>query len=513
MKLPSGEYFIYLRKSRADLEAEARGEGETLAKHRKALFRLAREKGINVTQVYEEIVSGESLFHRPQMLKLLEDMETNAPKGVLVMDMDRLGRGNMQEQGLILDTFRRHNVLIVTPAKTYDLNDESDELMTEIQTLFARQELRMITRRMQRGRVASVEEGNYIGTRPPYGYLIHQEGRERFLVPHPEQAPIVKQIFQWYANEEIGASKIAARLNEMGIRTYTGRTWTSPSVLVILKNEVYIGLIQWKKREQKKSRTPGKRRDTRTRDKSEWISVRGKHEPLVNEELFRKAQDRLKSKYHVPYQLINGVTNPLAGLIKCGKCGYSMVLRPYTKQAPHIKCYNRFCDNKSSRVEYVETKLIQALEEELQHIKIKWSARRKKKDSTVEIHEQVIQSLERELKELEQQKERLYDFLERGIYSEDVFLERSQNLQSRIEQTQQAIMKAHEELHHEQERVKAQKDIIPNITNVIRLYKRSKDPARKNALLKSIMYHAEYRKEKHQRLDDFELKIFLKIHR
>ncbi|HEY8395564.1 MAG TPA: recombinase family protein, partial [Bacilli bacterium] len=60
MKLPSGEYFIYLRKSRADLEAEARGEGETLAKHRKALFRLAREKGINVTQVYEEIVSGES---------------------------------------------------------------------------------------------------------------------------------------------------------------------------------------------------------------------------------------------------------------------------------------------------------------------------------------------------------------------------------------------------------------------------------------------------------------------
>ena len=507
-KLPSGEFWLYLRKSRADLEAEARGEGETLAKHRKALFRLAREKGINVTQVYEEIVSGESLFHRPQMLKLLEDMETNAPKGVLVMDMDRLGRGNMQEQGLILDTFRRHNVLIVTPAKTYDLNDESDELMTEIQAFIARQELKLITRRMQRARVSAIEDGNYLAPNPPYGYLIHKEGRERFLVPHPDQAHIVKMIFEWYTNENMGPRKIANRLNDMGIRSYTGLKWGFSSVQKILMNEVYIGLVQWRKTEEKKSRKPGKKEDIRSRDRSEWISVQGKHEPLVSEDVFRKAQAMMKNKHHIPYSNRKKIVNPLSGIIKCGKCGYSIVTQ-YDKYSTRLICYNVNCDNRGSRLDLIETKLIKSLEEELQNIKIKWTPR--KKEANIDVHEEVIRSLERELKELEQQKERLYDFLERGIYSEDVFLERSQNLQNRIDQTQQAIKKAHEDLKQEQERIKAQKDIIPTIKNVIKLYKRSSDPARKNALLKSIIHHAVYTKEKNQRGNNFELIVYLRI--
>lgn len=58
---------MYLRKSRADLEAESRGEGETLAKHKKALMRTAKQLGLNIVRIREEIVSGESLFHRPEM--------------------------------------------------------------------------------------------------------------------------------------------------------------------------------------------------------------------------------------------------------------------------------------------------------------------------------------------------------------------------------------------------------------------------------------------------------------
>ncbi|HEY8402071.1 MAG TPA: recombinase family protein, partial [Cytophagaceae bacterium] len=130
-RLPDGEYWQYLRKSRADLEAEARGEGETLSKHRRALFRLAKDHNINVTRIFEEIASGESLAHRPEMQKLLDQLEQERPAGVLVMDVDRLGRGNMQEQGLILDTFRRAGTLIITPRKVYDLNNEFDEEYSE----------------------------------------------------------------------------------------------------------------------------------------------------------------------------------------------------------------------------------------------------------------------------------------------------------------------------------------------------------------------------------------------
>lgn len=45
------EYFIYLRKSRADMEAEAHGEGETLARHERALLELAKRLHLNVTQI------------------------------------------------------------------------------------------------------------------------------------------------------------------------------------------------------------------------------------------------------------------------------------------------------------------------------------------------------------------------------------------------------------------------------------------------------------------------------
>lgn len=505
---------MYLRKSRADVEAEMRGEGETLAKHKKSLLRIAKAQGLNIIKIREEIVSGESLFNRPEMTELLKEVERGDYTAVLCMDIDRLGRGNMQEQGLILNTFRETDTKIITPTKTYDLKDESDELMTEIQTLFARQELKIITRRMQRGRVQSVESGNYIGTRPPYGYEIRKEGKSRWLIPHPEQSKIVKMIFEWYTNddpnERKGTGKIANQLNEMGFRSYTGIPWTAASILVIIKNEVYTGRLQWKKKEYKKTATG---RVVKTRSKDDIVDAKGKHEPLVSQELFDKAQEILKGKYHVPYQLESGITNPLAGLIRCAKCGYSMVYRPYTTQPAHLMCYNKQCDCRSSKFEYVETAVVAALKEWLRSYKVELSKHKQEDHSgrEVELKKMSLTSLEKEMVELENQRERLFDFLERGIYSEEVYLERSQSLTNRMKETSTLIDRAKVELHEAMNREKKQNNIIPMIQNVIKMYERSKDPAKKNALLKSILVKIEYRKDKHQRNDDFDLKLFPKV--
>jgi len=505
---------MYLRKSRADMEAEARGEGETLAKHKKALMRTAKSMSLNIIKIREEIVSGESLFHRPEMNELLKEVERGDYEAVLVMDVDRLGRGNMQEQGLILETFRESNTKIITPRKTYDLNDEFDEEYSEFEAFMARKELKIINRRLQGGRVRSVEEGNYIATRPPYGYDIVKEGKSRYLVPNPEQSKIVKMIFEWYANEDPnerrGSNKIASQLNELGFKSYTGKLWTAASVLVILKNEVYIGRIQWKKKEYKK--TPGGR-ISKTRDKEDVINVQGKHEPLISEELFDKAQEILLGNYHIPYQLENGITNPLAGIIRCAKCGYSMVYRPYTNQPAHIKCYNQECDCRSTRFEFVEKAVVEALEEWLKQYKVEWSKHKRPNNSgaEVELKEMAVKALTKEADELEKQKSRLHDFLERGIYDEDTYLERSQSLAKRIQETHQAITRAEEELNLEQARSQAQQNIIPMIQNTIKLYKKTDDPAKKNSLLKNIVLRIEYRKERHQRNEDFEIELFPKV--
>lgn len=518
VRLEDGEYWLYLRKSRADVEAEARGEGETLAKHRKALYKFARDNNLTITRVYPEVVSGESILHRPEMVKMLKDLEEAPPKGVLVMDIDRLGRGDKIDQGMIERSFKESKTLIVTPHEVYDMNDESGEFNVEVRSFLARLELKQTTKRMQGGRIRSVEnERNYIATRPPYGYLIHKDKEGRTLVPHPEQADVVRQIFAWYTHDDpklrMGSSKISNELNDRQILTYTGIEWSSASVLTILKNAVYYGRLQWKKKEQKKSKEPGKKRDTRTRDKSEWIDVQGRHEPLITEEVYMKAQAILKNKYHVPYQLINGITNPLAGLIRCAFCDASMIYRPYLTQPGHIMCSKKGCLNKSSQFVYVETKLIESLTYWLDKYKADWGRHKptKKTNELLQSKESAIVNLNKELKELDGQKSRLHDFLERGIYDEETFLERSQQIAERSERAKQAIERIHKEIEYENTRSQAEKEIIPTIEKAIKLYNRSKDPADKNNILKSILNYAVYKKEKWQRIDEFELVLYPRL--
>ena len=95
-------YALYLRKSQADQPDES--IAEVLAKHRTMLMELADKMGVTIAQadIFEEVVSGESLYARPEMLRLLEQVEAGAYAGVFCMDIDRLGRGSMSEQGIIL---------------------------------------------------------------------------------------------------------------------------------------------------------------------------------------------------------------------------------------------------------------------------------------------------------------------------------------------------------------------------------------------------------------------------
>ena len=224
---------IYLRKSRADEEAEKQGEYETLARHKSTLLKIAKEKKLNIVEIKEELVSGESISNRPKMLELLSEVEKGMYDAVLVMDIDRLGRGNMQDQGLILSTFKESNTKIITPRKIYDLNNEFDEEYSEFEAFMARKELKLITRRMQRGRIKSVEDGKFIAQAAPYGYKVEYNGKDRYLVIDEGKSEVIKIIFDMYS-QNIGANRIASHLNELGYRTTTGRTWYDKAISCLL---------------------------------------------------------------------------------------------------------------------------------------------------------------------------------------------------------------------------------------------------------------------------------------
>ena len=129
MDLAGTDAAAYIRKSRLE---EGMDTQEVLSKHQKALVEYAAAHQIHLIEIYPEVVSGESLYARPQMLRLLQDVEEGRYDAVLCMDLDRLSRGRMKDQGIILDTFRESDTLIITPEKVYDLSDDIDEEYAEL---------------------------------------------------------------------------------------------------------------------------------------------------------------------------------------------------------------------------------------------------------------------------------------------------------------------------------------------------------------------------------------------
>ena len=314
-------YLIYLRKSRVDREAEARGAGETLSRHRETLLALAARLGLAVGGIYEEIVSGETIAARPEMQRLLAEVGAGAWEGVLVMEVERLARGDSIDQGIVARAFQCSRTRIITPAKTYDPANEFDEEYFEFGLFMSRREYKTIQRRMVAGRAAAVREGRYMGKTDPFGYrrVRAPDGRGFTLTPEPAQAELVREIFARRCAGE-GCQAIARQLALRGARTGAGAAWTAQSVRNLLQNPVYAGYVTWGRRPVQ----PVLRDGALTRPRryaAEYLRVRGLHPPLVSEADFEAVQ-RLPAA--APLRRTRALQNPFAGLLFCARCGHAL---------------------------------------------------------------------------------------------------------------------------------------------------------------------------------------------
>ena len=185
---------IYLRKSR-DEDNDAKEE--TLARHEKMLNDYCKRNKLNVVAIYKEVVSGESISNRPEMQRLLEDVDAGLYTGVVCIEIERLSRGNQIDQCEILEVFKKSNTKIYTLQKIYDLSkEEIDEEFFEFSLFMSRREYKIIRRRMERGRAQAMKEGYYTGSITPYGYTKVKDGRGFVLVADPKEAEIVRLIFE-----------------------------------------------------------------------------------------------------------------------------------------------------------------------------------------------------------------------------------------------------------------------------------------------------------------------------
>jgi len=493
--------FIYLRKSRRDIEEEQKAATQgrtfdTLERHRKQLFNLAKDEKHTIIGVYEEVVSGEYLDQRPKMQEMLRDLQHQPVDAVLVMDLDRLGRGDMADQGTIYRILKYTETLIITPLEVIDPSDESQELTFSIKSLIAREELKQINKRLIRGRNQSAREGKFIGTKPPYGY---KKDKNLKLVPDENTAWIVQLIFDMFVNQGKLRAEISEHLNQLNIPSPGGSRWTDNGVMKILKREAYAGDIVYRKSVLKKGN--GKTSRTYT-DKNALIVAKDAHAPLVSREIFESAQRIMSNRYRPPKNQTKSLVNPLAGLLKCEVCGHTME-RNYARKRNHgVHCYYRCISmecrankvQKSAKMEYVEEAVVEGMRELLKHLNI--AAKQKKQQRTLTQNwERILKEKQKELQSLEKQKENLHDLLEQGVYDIHTFMSRQQRIADRIREKQQEIYTIEEQMKKEKENLN--KDLhsyVKQVEYVIDTYLCTDDAEKKNHLLKSVLEKVTYRR-------------------
>lgn len=504
---------LYLRKSRQDSKDET--IQETLAKHERALWKLINELNIdkNSVVVFKEVVSGDSISQRPEMIKLLDGVCEGIFENVIVMDVQRLARGDTIDQGQILRAFALHNTKIITPGKVINLENEYDEEFFEYDLFVGRREYKKITARLKRGKLQAVQEGSYQGSIAPYGYKKVVVNKTHTLEIVEEEAKIIRKIFDLFLYENLGTTNIAKYLNDLGVKPRNCNQWTPAIVRGKLTNNVYCGIIKWNQRKIVKIYKNKEIVSTRPLNK-EHLIVKGLHQPIVSVEEFNRVQSLFKSRTSNKVPEKYNLKNPLAGLIICKDCGHKMVRRPYKNgRMETILCSRLNCHNVSCDLDILEDRVFKSIQEHLKNYKTFIKDYEKLYEEKVSNSKSLINLYNKKLEQNKQQEMKICELLETGIYNLDIYNQRIEILKNEREEILLKIEKLKQEL--KENPTKTKKNSIPILEKAIQCYWDC-TPQEKNDILKSIILKCIYKKEKSGRwnpeaIDNFELDIFFRI--
>jgi hypothetical protein len=350
------------------------------------------------------------------------------------MDIDRLSRGNSVDSGIIQQTLQVNDCKIVTPQKTYDLNNEQDEQFADMKFMFSRFEHKTINKRLIQGRNDSAKEGKFLGSVAPYGYEIVKIKGEKgnTLKIKPDEAEVVRMIFKWYTEEHMGYHAISHKLNELHIPPMINEKWSWKSVSNIINNPVYVGKLAWGRSKQKKTFVDGKLVKKRSASDSYEV-YEGLQEAIIDEDTWGRCVVVRSERYIPPVKIGKELTNPFATLVMCGNCGRTLAKNvPSKKQntAPWYYCRNR-CGGRSIKCDIVEEAVLSEMKSWLHNHIIQIVADIPKNDNKYQAALEIVQN---KIKELIEQQDHLCDLLEKKTYSLDLFNRRNAPIEAELAQ-------------------------------------------------------------------------------
>src|ERR1035438_3569489 len=227
----------------ARVSTEEQREGQTIDSQIAELERFSRDKGWPIVGIYKDEGWSGGIMERPDLDRLRDSAQKGVIDAVLINDVDRLAR-DVTHLGVIKRDLERHGVKVIFRKLPSDESPTSN-LMVNILGSFAEFERELISDRTRRGRRHKVEvRKQYLGSNTAYGYRYipkdRVSGKEGLLEIIPEEAAVVRMMFEWLDQGGLSARRVVHRLSDLKISPKkSGARWAKSSVLRILKNEMY----------------------------------------------------------------------------------------------------------------------------------------------------------------------------------------------------------------------------------------------------------------------------------
>lgn len=383
---------VYLRLSKEDedlREVKDKKESNSIA-NQKALILKTLESMPDVTlyDIYIDDGFTGLNFERPNFQRMCEDIYNGRVNMVIVKDLSRLGRDYIDSGRYVKKIFPSYHVRFVSVLDHFDslTATQSDvNLLIPVKNFVNDNYSRDISGKVRSHQEVMRENGLYIGSHVAYGYKKLETDRNR-IIPDEYAADIVRKIFDWKL-KGLSSASIADKLNELGVaapseykRQLGGNyksgfqknrraKWSAVTINRILKNKIYIGVLEQGKREK----VNYKLNKIVEKPESEWAVKENTHEAIISKADFENVAKLLNLDTRKSPE--EETLFMLSGLMFCGECGRSMVRRCNRykdKQSIYYICatYNKGkgCSRHSIGQSVVEDILLDAIKRHIEHV-------------------------------------------------------------------------------------------------------------------------------------------------
>ena len=488
---------IYIRLSQEDKDKKYESDSESVINQKELLRGYVKNNNFNLVKEYVDDGYSGTDFERPGFQNMLEDINNKKINCVIVKDLSRLGRDHVMTGYYIETFFPENNIRFISILESYDsfknqASNDSSTFIIACNDYYSKQNSIKIRNVLNEKR----KNGKFVGSLPCFGYMRDPLDKGH-LVPNPETAPIVKNIFKWRA-DGIGPTEIANRLNKANIVTpsgykktnYSSRlidrdNWNISTVKKILCNRIYTGdLVQ-----HTQTKVNYKSKKKITLDEKLWIIVENTHEALVDKETFEYVNN-LRKRNTRNYEIkTNREKRLLEGKLFCKECKnrltvlyrkkqnyWSVNCNRYSRDPIRGRCYSHFYP-----YNYLEDQVLEQINKSISKLIRELDIKELNDEVVKNIHKETT-NIDKIVKELQIEKEKITNRLKTlyndrcdGVISADTYKELAGESEQKLKQINENIENQNIKKYKMKNKVNTLPDYTKKIKKLLDLSKPKKE--------------------------------------